>query len=153
VDRSAWSFRGRPAFHGRAQTHKRRPENDDGPSACKPRPTIVGTRYLGRLRNNPSTPLTYATNAEDLKDGSRKHFDGAVTVHRQECLEYCARSTGTGTFGAAQSGANEGCCTTDKDAPIALHKCRRPYFGVDYGGDGGPARLRVLLIYLVIRKG
>jgi hypothetical protein len=46
------------------------------------------------------------------------------------------------SFGAAQSGANEGCCTTDKNAPIALRKCGRPYFRVGYSGDGGPTRRR-----------
>ena len=35
--------------------------------------------YLRRLRNNPSTPHTSTTNAEDLKkDAWRRHFDGAV---------------------------------------------------------------------------
>jgi hypothetical protein len=83
----------------------------------------LGLNYLRRLRNNPSTPHTYATNAEDLKDASRKHFDGAVTVHRQECLTALDRRARAGperltgmSFGAAQSGANEGCCTTDENA-------------------------------------
>jgi hypothetical protein len=28
---------------------------------------VVGTRYFGRLRNNPSTPLTYSSNAQTLQ--------------------------------------------------------------------------------------
>ena len=47
----------------------------DGSGVLLPEPLrgdfVVGTRYLGRLRNNPSTPLTYSPNAEHHTDVSR----------------------------------------------------------------------------------
>src|SRR5262245_34943689 len=43
---------------------------------CKHGPTIVGTRYLRRLRNNSSTPLTRSTNTQHATDTSRSKFDG-----------------------------------------------------------------------------
>ena len=125
------SFRGGQPVVEVAHNHERRPENDDGPSVCKPRPTIVRIHYLRRLRNNPSTPHTYTTNAEDLKDAWRKHFDGAVTVHRQECLGYRARSAGTSRPRAVNRDVLWRCAIwraarpTRTHAPIALHECRR----------------------------
>jgi hypothetical protein len=59
----------------------------DGPSAFATRAVrggiVVGTCYLGRLRNYPSTPRTYSTNAEHPTDVSRRELGGAVTMNRQ----------------------------------------------------------------------
>jgi hypothetical protein len=59
----------------------------DGPSAFATRAVrggiVVGTCYLGRLRNYPSTPRTYSTNAEHPTDVSRRELGGAVTINRQ----------------------------------------------------------------------
>ena len=35
------------------------------------------------LRHNPSTPLTYSTNAEQPRNVSRSQFDGAVPVDNE----------------------------------------------------------------------
>ena len=54
----------------------RGPENATAPVLALPGPlkeggSFVGTRYLGRVRNNGATPLTYSPNAEHPTDVSR----------------------------------------------------------------------------------
>jgi hypothetical protein len=50
---------------------------------CRLRPTIVGTRYLRRLRNNLSDATYLLNQRANPTNVSRREFDGAVTMNRQ----------------------------------------------------------------------
>jgi hypothetical protein len=50
---------------------------------CRLRPTIVETRYLRRLRNNPSDATYLLNQYATPTNVSRKEFDGAVAMNRQ----------------------------------------------------------------------